>query len=500
MTDLLAVLQRRAEAQPASTAFGDGVTMLSYGALLDMAIASAAALFPQAGARCGLLLDNGIGWVVVDLAARLAGVVLVPIPSFFSAQQVAHVIAVSGLDMLITDQPERIADAWSAGDVADVIGQPANLLRFSMPTIAAALPGRTRKVTFTSGTTGAPKGVCLADAATDRVAASLLEVSAGRAEDRHLCLLPLATLLENIAGIDVPIRAGAASFVPNLAEVGLRGSSNLDPLAMLAAIEIYRATTVVTVPQTLAGLLHAVQTTGRRPAHLRLVAVGGAPIAAAVLAAADALGVPVCQGYGLSELSSVVAFNGPGRNRSGSVGRPLPHAEIRFGSDGEILARGAVCEGYLGADGKAEPRSDGFWPTGDLGHLDADGYLHLDGRKKNMFITAFGRNVAPEWVECELTAQGSIAQAAVFGEARPWNAAIIVPRLNDPASVEADIRKANDRLPDYARIGRWLLASEAFLPQNGMMTPNGRLRRAEILATYGERLERLYQNEGTHVS
>jgi len=499
-SDLLPVLRRRAEAEPDSIAFSDGVATLGYGALLERVDAAAETLFLREGMRCGLLLDNGIGWVVIDLAARLAGVVLVPIPSFFSAQQIAHVIAVSGLDMVITDQPERIDDAWNAGEVADIIGQRASLLHFAVPTIAAGLPGRTRKVTFTSGTTGAPKGVCLADDATDRVAASLLEVSAGSAEDRHLCLLPLATLLENIAGIDVPIRAGATSFVPSLAEVGLRGSSNLDPLAMLAALDKYRATTVVTVPQTLAGLLFAIQATGRRPANLRLVAVGGAPIAPAILAAADALGVPVYQGYGLSELSSVVAFNGPGRNRAGSVGRPLPHAEIRFGPDGEILARGAVFEGYLTGEGTAEPRSDGFWATGDLGHLDADGYLHLDGRKKNMFITAFGRNVAPEWVECELTAQGSIAQAAVFGEARPWNAAIIVPRLNDPAHIEADIRKANDRLPDYARIGRWLLASEAFLPQNGMMTPNGRLRREQILATYADRLERLYQGEGTHVS
>jgi long-subunit acyl-CoA synthetase (AMP-forming) len=269
---------------------------------------------------------------------------------------------------------------------------------------------------------------------------------------------------------------------------------------MLAAIEKYAATTVVTVPQTLMGLLFAIAQTGRRPASLRLVAVGGAPIAPAMLAQAAALDLPVYQGYGLSELSSVVAFNGPGMNRAGSVGKPLPHAELRFAADGEILVKGAVFEGYQGGAAQDERTPDGFWPTGDLGHLDADGYLHLDGRKKNMFITAFGRNVAPEWIECELTATPSIAQAAVFGEGRAWNATVLVPRGAAPgATLEADISKVNDRLPDYARVRRWIVADSAFSPANGMATANGRLRRDAILACYRDRLNRLYEDDAAHV-
>jgi long-subunit acyl-CoA synthetase (AMP-forming) len=302
----------------------------------------------------------------------------------------------------------------------------------------------------------------------------------------------------------VPILAGATSAVPSLREVGLSGSSGLDPAAMLAAIEKFAATTVVTVPQTLMGLLSAVARTGRRPEKLRLVAVGGAPLAAETLAQAEALGLPVFQGYGLSELSSVVAFNGPGANRPGSVGRPLPHAALRFAADGEILVRGSVFEGYLGetAGDRTEASADGFWPTGDLGRLDPEGYLHLVGRKKNMFITSFGRNVAPEWVECELITHGAIAQAAVFGEARPWNAAIIVPRGVDvpAARIEADIRQVNDRLPDYARVHRWLVATEAFSPVNGMMTPNGRLRRERIFEAYRQELKRFYEDEAADVS
>ncbi|HVO02121.1 MAG TPA: AMP-binding protein [Candidatus Cybelea sp.] len=506
MSPLLAALQRQAETRPSAPALIDGSSTLSYGALFERIATVAAVLFAERGTRCGLMLDNGIGWAAIDLAAGLAGTVLVPIPGFFSDRQLAHVIAVSGIELLITDDPARIerVEAPAIAEriaITETIGQRATCLRFDRTDAGAAarLPGATRKITFTSGTTGTPKGVCLSDAATDRVAASLLTASLGSPDDRHLCLLPLATLLENIAGIEVPVLAGAATTLLPLRQVGLIGSSSLDPFAMLAAIEKYAATTIVTVPQALAGLLMAIARNGRRPASLRLVAVGGAPLAASVLKQAEALGLPVYQGYGLSELASVAAFNGPAANKPGSVGRLLPHAELAFAADGEILLRGAVFEGYLGEDPMPR-RADRFWPTGDLGHLDADGYLHLDGRKKNMFITAFGRNVSPEWIECELTAEPSIAQAAVFGEARPRNAAIIVPRgLPEAATITADIGKANERLPDYARVHRWLIAENAFSPANGMATANGRLRRDAILETYRTRLDRLYEEETADV-
>jgi long-subunit acyl-CoA synthetase (AMP-forming) len=498
MSAVLQALRRQAAERPDAPAIIGADSVLDYAGLAARVLNVAARLLSGRTRRCGLLLDNGIGWAISDLAARWTRTPLVPIPTFFSPQQLQHVIATSGIDTLITDRPLPDLPALWREDVGSLIGQHAACLRLQ-PAHAIVLPGRTAKVTYTSGTTGAAKGVCLADAATDRVAQSLIEVSRGSAEDRHLCLLPLATLLENIAGIDVPILAGAATAIPSLAEVGLGGSSQLDPAVMLAAIEKHAPTTIVTVPQTLAGLLYAVAQAGRRPAQLRLVAVGGAPIAAAVLQQAELLGVPVYQGYGLSELSSVVAFNGPGANRPGSVGKVLPHADLRFADDGEILAKGAVLEGYVG--GMEARTSDGYWPTGDLGHLDADGYLHIDGRKKHMFITAFGRNVAPEWIECALTARPAIAQAAVFGEARPFNAAVLVPRnAAYAAALEADLRKVNDSLPDYARVGRWIVADEAFSPLNGMATANGRLRREAIFARYRTRLERLYEGEAIHVS
>jgi long-subunit acyl-CoA synthetase (AMP-forming) len=146
-------------------------------------------------------------------------------------------------------------------------------------------------------------------------------------------------------------------------------------------------------------------------------------------------------------------------------------------------------------------------PTGDSGRFDDAGYLHLTGRKRDIFITAYGRNVAPEWVECELTATASIVQAFVCGEARPWNIAVIVPHPavltanpeNWQELVGADIAKVNDSLPDYARVQRWLPAREPFHPGNDLLTWNGRLRRAQLAATYAEGIGHLYDKEPAYV-
>lgn len=508
-SDSLAALRRHALERPDAPALEWENGWLSY-AELDAAVDRyAATLFRRAGLRCGLLLDNGPAWVILDLAARAAGIMLVPIPIYFSADQIRHTIDSAGLDLLVTDQAPRLEGIFDRLPPSRNIGLDAarDVVAVDLPAAAAAraaIPRSGRKVTFTSGTTGSPKGVCLADAAIDRVARSLHDASGAHRDDRHLCLLPLATLLENIAGIDVPMLAGAVACVPKLATVGLRGSSQLDIRALAAAIDTFRATTIVTVPQLLTGLMALVGAGLWRPKTLRLIAVGGAPLYKGAVEQARALGLPAFEGYGLSELSSVVAFNHPGADRPGSVGRPLPHVDIKLAEDGEVLVRGSVFAGYLGdaSDAHRTDLNDGFWPTGDLGRFDGEGFLHLTGRKKNMFITAFGRNVAPEWVECELTGGMSIAQAAVFGEAKAWNVAVIVPRAKGASiatQVAADIQRANARLPDYARIQRWIFADAPFTTGNGQMTENGRLRRQAIADRYGEKLNGLYQEEAANV-
>jgi len=210
---------------------------------------------------------------------------------------------------------------------------------------------------------------------------------------------------------------------------------------------------------------------------------------------AQSLGLPVFEGYGLSECASVIAVNRPDATRSGSVGLPLPHVRVTVADDGEIVVSGVRWRGYLATADAAgtTPGTAGAIATGDLGFIDADGYLHITGRKKNIFITSFGRNVAPEWIERELVARAPILQAAVFGESRPFNTAIIVAHAAaTQQAVTQALEEVNRQLPDYARVSAWIPAREPFTPHNGLSTPNGRLRRSEIFGAYADRINASY--------
>ncbi|MDQ6960407.1 MAG: AMP-binding protein [Mariprofundaceae bacterium] len=448
----------------------------------------------------GLLMDNSPAWVVADLAAMKTWVPVVPMPLFFSPEQIGHLIISAGLELVLTDQPGPlrrmlglIGIAISDEDTVDIAGVRVHLFQLEHPA-TCSIPDSIAKVTYTSGTTGDPKGVCLAQSAMETVAESLQAACHACVDDRHLCALPLATLLENIGGVYVPLLAGGTCILPGLVAVGMRGASGLDPARFLRALIQYEVSTCILIPQMLLALVSAIQSDGKHPASLRYLAVGGAPVSKVLLEAAAQLNLPVFEGYGLSEAASVVAVNGPDEHQPGAVGKPLPHVRLDFADDGEILVSGALFSGYLG---QGEPDlQDGYYATGDTGYLDDGGFLHITGRKKHIFITAFGRNVSPEWVERELTAHPGIAQTVIFGEARPFNVAVLSIRdgMNAQA-VEQAVAAANARLPDYARVHRWLLADETFSVANGLFTGTGRPMREAIWRQYGERIESLYEDE-----
>jgi long-subunit acyl-CoA synthetase (AMP-forming) len=325
----------------------------------------------------------------------------------------------------------------------------------------------------------------------DRVARSLAEATGSLGVRRHLCLLPLATLLENIAGVHAPLLAGAEVALPGQDETGLCGAAGLDVRQLIRCLQGYGPDSVILLPQMLAALVGAVEQGARLPTTLRFAAVGGGVVGLPLLERAGRAGIPVFEGYGLTECSSVVALNTPDARRPGSVGRPLPHCHVRIGDDGEVFARGATMEAYLGD----EPLPSGEIATGDIGHLDDDGFLYISGRKKNVLITSYGRNISPEWVEAALTATPSIAQAALFGDARPFNVAVVVPRANaGVAAIEQDVDRVNRRLPDYARVRRFILAAAPFSPRDGTLTANGRIRRDRILGLYSDAIEACYRD------
>ena len=493
---IIDAILRQCERQPDATALIGEQHELSYQDLGSAIEQIGALLHTLPYKTIGLALDNSPLWAVLDLAGMSAGKIIIPLPFFFSPEQIAHSIKDAGISCILTDNPDQYQQILSATKLTTkssyshvISGQEITEIRLAdIP--AQQLPEGTVKVTYTSGTTGNPKGVCLSAEALYRVADSLLDATDGNPDDRHVSVLPLSTLLENLAGVYVPLLAGATCHLLPLAAVGLTGSSGLDIKKMLSALIRFEATTTILTPQLLHAVVAAVEAGHPKP-PLRFCAIGGATVSERLLRRAEALHIPVFEGYGLSECASVVALNTEKHRKIGSVGRPLPHVRLKFADDGEILAGGATLLGYTG-DEPVSP--DAYWPTGDIGHLDDDGYLHLTGRKKNIFITSFGRNVSPEWVERELTLHPAIAQAAVFGEARPWNVALIVPRPNaTEQDIAQAIEEANLVLPDYARVKCWMPAKAPFLPQNGQLTANGRLKRDAILAQYQADMDKLYQ-------
>lgn len=491
MKTVLDALAHHAKQSSSHVAVGGSNGVLTY-AELNAEVEQLAEMFVMSGwRRIAVMLDNSPAWVVIDLAAAKANITLVPLPAFFSEQQMQHALADAAIEVLFTDQPQRFSEFAQRISIAHntlhILLMPHG--RGEQHKIVEGIV----KVTYTSGTTGTPKGVCLNGAAIDGVAKSLVLRTQTQADDLHLCLMPLATLLENVGGVYVPLLAGATVALPSLAEVGMQGASGVDIDRVIAALKRYGATRAILLPQLLQAMVERFETGVAMPQHLRFLAVGGAPVSMQLLQRAAVLGLPLFQGYGLSECCSVVALNNAEHNRHGSVGQPLPHVELRIADDGEISVKGTLFSGYLGGP---QQQITEWWPTGDEGYLDDEGYLFITGRKKNMFITSFGRNVAPEWVEQELVLSPVIMQAFVYGEARPWNIAVLVTSAED-ATVRAAIDAANSRLPDYARIRDWIRADAPFIAANGQLTATGRLRRQPLWQAYGERIERCYSKSDT---
>jgi long-subunit acyl-CoA synthetase (AMP-forming) len=174
------------------------------------------------------------------------------------------------------------------------------------------------------------------------------------------------------------------------------------------------------------------------------------------------------------------------------VGRPLPHARVRVDARGEIHVHGKTMLGYVG---ETERRPGKALATGDLGEVDSDGFLYVNGRRRNVFITGFGRNVSPEWVEAEIGQQFGIAQVFVHGEGRPYVVALVVPTYPgvDASAIQQAVSAANRRLPSYAQVRRWLRVPP-FLVGEGLATANGRLRRDAIERRYLEPISSLYRD------
>ena len=461
----------------------DSVQQLTYRDLAEKVSTLADWLTGQKVQVLGLHLQNCIDWVIIDLACQDAGVVCVPLPTFFSDSQIEHCLQQAGIDTLVSATNVSL----SAGDVLQcpVIDRHIQVLKISA--LPANLPKGSQKITFTSGSTGKPKGVCLSIDHQWQVAQSLAD-HINMLYPRHSCLLPLSTLLENIAGVYTPMLCGGTVQIAD-DHRGLSGSSGLDSKALFNWISVSQPETLILLPQLLSAMVGAIEQGWLPPDSLHFVAVGGSRVSPSLIKQARNLGIPVYQGYGLSECGSVVALNTPREDRIDQAGKVLPHCRVHI-ENSEVIVDSPCHLGYLGQPESWYPKRIA---TGDLGSLDK-GYLTINGRRKNLLISSFGRNINPEWLESELLGTGAISQCMVVGDDRPYVAALISAPKKYADDMLADrIHTLNATLPDYAQIKRWLrVPDEHWRP---LMTANGRIQRSHANQQMASLINELYNPE-----
>lgn len=488
MNPILAKITQIEKTSPDKIALVGSYEQITYQELKSFIGLVADLLLEFESSPIGLLMDNCPAWAIIDLAAQAIQKTLVPLPAFYSEQQLQYVIKDAGVRLVLTDNPKAMRARMLECIPFITIAETSVYVVLLNTELREILPD-TAKITYTSGATGKPKGVCISQQSLLTVSQSLVDRAQANTNDVHLCLTPLSVLLENIAGVYTGILAGCTSCMPSLLELGTGSVTGFDLAAVVSWVRQYSVSSIVLMPQMLEQLVTACEQGEQLPNSLRFISVGGAPVSRRLLERAAACQLPVYQGYGLSECCSVVALNSAQDNRIGSVGKVLPHLDIDIAEDGEILLQGTVFNGYLNQNAF----KSSFLSTGDLGRLDDEGYLYITGRKKNILITSYGRNISPEWLEGELLATGVINQACLLGDGKAWLGVIIhAAQAVSTRTLEAAVQQVNQTLPEYAQIKVWLWAEQGFNHSNQLLTTMGLPNRKAIKERYEQQLDALF--------
>lgn len=474
------VLSRLAQVPKNRVALISGNRSVTYSELLDKVTCVSQWLTHKNVNSVVLMAQNSIDWVVIDLACQTSGILLTPIPLFFTGDQFNQVLKSVKPDLILSDTKLAMELTYKYPELS-LYG-----CRLQQP-LPVEAPAGTVKITYTSGSTGVPKGVCLSQDNQWQVTRSLVDVI-GIEHPTHLCLLPLPTLLENIAGVYAPLLAGGTVVLPDDDERGFKGSALVAPEKLLGCISTQQPNTLICVPELLQVLVRACVAGWVPPASLQFIAVGGSKVSAKLLQKAKASGLPVFQGYGLSECASVVSLSSSLADND-SCGKVLPHLSVEL-VNSEIIVKGNTFLGYLEDQGSWGAQSV---RTGDLGRIE-NGELYLHGRKKNTLINSYGRNISPEWVEAELLATGMFLQAVVVGDEKPFCTAILVPINADVTQDELMevVAQVNRSLPDYAKVQHPIVLCTPMTAQDGLYTDNMRPKRQQIARHFIQQINHVY--------
>jgi len=533
------------------------------------------------GDRVGLFSANRPEWHTADFAINGAGAVTVPVYFNESPDRMAYILKHCGAKVVFVVGAPQLQKLLAVRAnlpeleqiiVADGSDIPSECLRYEtlIANASAAdvssyrmrasqvLPGQLASLIYTSGTTGEPKGVMLThtnfcsnvhdvgydfhlDPATD-VALSFLPLAHvyGRTLD-YIYIFGGAALayvesVDAVAQALLEVRPTVTAAVPRFfekiyARLVEQGSKTRGVKKMLFdwAMRVaemsaqWRADQrhpnfIVTLQRKLADALVYRKIRMGMGGRLRLVSSGGAPLSKDLAEFFWAVGIPIFQGYGLTETSPIVSSNYPD-NRMGSSGKPIPNVQVRVAEDGEILVKGpCVMQGYYkNAEATREVLSeDGWFRTGDIGHVDKDNYLFITDRKKDLLKTAAGKFVAPQPIENALKTSPYILNAMVVGDRHKFIVALLVPNAATVAAkaadqgikfashaelaahpwvhalIDSEVKRLTVHLAQYETIKRFALLPEDFTFDNGGLTFTLKLKRRVVEQQYAAVIESLY--------
>ncbi|HEY4615278.1 MAG TPA: AMP-dependent synthetase/ligase [Citricoccus sp.] len=535
----------------------------------------------QPRSTVGIMAPTSYEWAVIDQAIWFAGAVSVPVYETSSPLQVEHVLKDSGTRLVFTAGDRQRATVQRAAEQAGLEVDIRSLDAAGLAGLREAGRGVTDAVleaarssatladvaslVYTSGTTGTPKGTRITHGNFARGAVNLLPFAAGIVggpEQRTLMFLPLAHVLAHavqydclVGGIQIAhasdlktLTADLASFRPTWLLAVPRVFEKLDAGASAKAREGGAAKVFAAARATAIEYSTAVDTAGRgegpgpgmllRARHalfdrlvypkIRAILGGSARYAVSGASALNpelahffrGAGLGMQEGYGLTETTAPATLNVPGATRVGSVGLPVPGTTVRIAEDQEILIKGSIVfDGYHGLprETAAAFDEDGFFRTGDIGHLDEDGFLYVTGRKKEIIVTAGGKNVYPTPMEEAIRSSGIVSQVVVVGDGRPYVGALValdqdglsqwareqglegmtLGEARDHPGVRAEVQKvvdaANEHVSRAESVRRFLILDAELTEESGHLTPSMKLQRKVVMADYAAAIEELYR-------
>jgi long-chain acyl-CoA synthetase len=528
------------------------------------------------GDRVAILSENRPEWTITDFAALALGAVTVPIYSTQTAEQTSHILNDSGARVIAVStkhQLEKVLAIQRHTPVERIMVMDAVETAHAVHMSGLMLQGpddfdpefdaRSRAVTpddlatiiYTSGTTGSPKGAMLTHGnMASNIACSLDEFGLGTKDEVSVSFLPLSHVTARHADFALLYRGVVLAYCPDIAHLA-QALAEVQPNIFIAVPRVYEKIRQQVIVKSLGfpksaiyrwalsvGRAHRDETlAGTRPAvsSLRMKIAerivfskvragmggkaeefisGGAPLGRELAEWYADIGIPIHEGYGLTETSPVIAVNTPRAHKLGTVGKPLPNVEVHIADDGEVLVRGpSIFKGYWNrAEETREAFVDGWFKTGDIGQLDADGYLSITDRKKDLIKTSGGKLIAPQPIESSLKLNPLIGTAVVLGDRRKFPSVLIAPHfpvLEDwaranrvdfasrqtlvanakvQALYEGIVEELNQNMARFEKLKRVLVVAEEFSAADGTMTHTFKVRRRGIEERYRELIDEMY--------